>query len=185
MAAAEQGLPVHLDGARLWNASVATGISLAEISEHADTVMVAFSKGLGAPIGAAVAGTRTHIERAWTARKLFGGAMRQSGIVAAAALYGVEHHIGRLEEDHDNARAIARIIGEAGGASVVAPQTNIVMVDLPSGVTSAKVAASAREDDVWISEWSPTRIRMVTHLDASAEECRHAAETLKRLLSRS
>ena len=183
-AAAEQGLPVHLDGARLWNASVATGISLAEISENADTVMVAFSKGLGAPIGAAVAGTRRHIERAWTARKLFGGAMRQSGIVAAAALYGLEHNIGRLEEDHENARIIARIIGDAVGATVVAPQTNIVMVDLPSGVTSASVVASAREDDILISEWTPTRIRMVTHLDASAEDCRYAAETVRQILAR-
>jgi threonine aldolase len=185
MAAAEQGLPVHMDGARLWNASVATGISLAEISGYADTVMVAFSKGLGAPIGAAVAGTRAHIERAWTARKLFGGAMRQSGIVAAAALYGVEHNIGRLEEDHENARAIARIIGDAGGAVVVPPETNIVMVDLPSGVTSASVAADAREDDVWVSEWTPTRVRMVTHLDASAADCRRAAETVRRILTRS
>jgi threonine aldolase len=184
MAAAEQGLPVHMDGARLWNASVATGISLAEISAFADTVMVAFSKGLGAPVGAAVAGTRAHIERAWTARKLFGGAMRQSGIVAAAALYGVEHNIGRLEQDHENARTIARIVGDAGGASVVSPQTNIVMVDLPPGITSATVAARAREDDVWISEWTPSRIRMVTHLDASEEDCRRAAETVRRVLAR-
>lgn len=183
LAAAEQGLPVHMDGARLWNASVATGISLAEIATYADTVMVAFSKGLGAPIGAAVAGTRPQIERAWTARKLFGGAMRQSGIVAAAALYGIEHHIGRLEEDHENARTIARIIDDAGGGAVVAPQTNIVMVDLPPGVSSATVAARAREDDVWLSEWTPTRIRMVTHLDASAEDCRHAAETVRRILA--
>jgi len=185
IAAAEQGLPVHMDGARLWNASVATGISLAEISEHADTVMVAFSKGLGAPIGAAVAGTRAQIERAWTARKLFGGAMRQSGIVAAAALYGVDHNIGRLEEDHENARTIARIIGDAGGARVVSPQTNIVMVDLPPGVSSSSVATRAREDEVWLSEWTPTRIRMVTHLDAGADECRHAAETVRRILSES
>jgi threonine aldolase len=174
-----------MDGARLWNASVATGISLAEISEHADTVMVAFSKGLGAPIGAAVAGTRAQIERAWTARKLFGGAMRQSGIVAAAALFGVEHNIGRLEEDHENARTIARIIGDAGGAVVVTPQTNIVMIDLPPGLSSATVAAGAREDDVWVSEWTPTRVRMVTHLDVSAEDCRHAAETVRRILARS
>jgi len=147
--------------------------------------MVAFSKGLGAPVGEAVAGTRAQIERAWTARKLFGGAMRQSGIVASAALYGVEHNIGRLEEDHENARLIARIVGDAGGAAVIPPQTNIVMVDLPAGVTSATVAASAREADVLLSEWTPTRIRMVTHLDASADDCRHAADTLRRILSRS
>jgi threonine aldolase len=109
--------------------------------------------------------------------------MRQSGIVAAAALYGVDHNIGRLEEDHENARTIARIIGNAGGATVVQPQTNIVMIDLPSGVSSADVAASAREDDVWLSEWTPTRIRMVTHLDVSTEDCRHAAETVRRILA--
>jgi threonine aldolase len=98
-------------------------------------------------------------------------------------LYGIEHNIGRLEEDHENARAIARIIGDAGGARVVEPQTNIVMIDLPSGVSSAEVAASAREDDVWLSEWTPTRIRMVTHLDVSAADCRRAAETVRRILA--
>src|SRR4029077_252738 len=97
--AAEHGLPLHLDGARLWNASVATGIALSEIAECAETVMVAFSKGLGAPVGAALAGRRTAIDRAWTARKLFGGAMRQSGILAAAVLHALDHHMDRLVED--------------------------------------------------------------------------------------
>ena len=112
--------------------------------EQADTVMVAFSKGLGAPVGAALAGTRAAMETAWTARKLFGGAMRQSGILAAAALHGVDHHIDRLADDHANARALAGSIDGAGGATVVPPDTNIVMIDLPSGLAAAGVVAPRR-----------------------------------------
>jgi threonine aldolase len=183
-AAAEQGLPVHMDGARLWNASIATGLPLSEIADEADTVMVAFSKGLGAPVGAALAGSRKAMEIAWTARKLFGGAMRQSGIIAAGALYGVEHHIERLADDHDNARALARLIEGAGGATVVPPDTNIVMIDLASGQLPGDVAAAAREDDVLVSEWSATRLRLVTHLDVSADDCRRAGHVLRRILER-
>jgi threonine aldolase len=184
VAAAEQGLPVHMDGARLWNASIATGLPLSEIADEADTVMVAFSKGLGAPVGAALAGSRKAMEIAWTARKLFGGAMRQSGIIAAGALYGVEHHIERLADDHDNARALARLIEGAGGATVVPPDTNIVMIDLVSGQSPGDVAAAAREDDVLVSEWSATRLRLVTHLDVSADDCRRAGHVLRRILER-
>jgi threonine aldolase len=183
-AAAEQGLPVHMDGARLWNASIATGLALSEIAEQADTVMVAFSKGLGAPVGAALAGSRQAMEVAWTARKLFGGAMRQSGIIAAGALYGVEHHIERLVEDHDNARALARLIDGAGGATVVPPDTNIVMIDLTSGQSPAAVAAAAREEEVLVSEWSATRLRLVTHLDVSADDCRRAGRVIRQILER-
>src|SRR6185312_3058244 len=154
MVAADRGLPVHMDGARLWNASVASGISLAEFSECANTVMVAFSKGLGAPIGAALAGTRDQIEVAWTARKLFGGAMRQTGMLAAAVLHALDHHIDRLAEDHDNARLIARAVDGIGGATVVSPDTNIVMVDLPSSLPAATVVRIAAEHDVLVAEWS-------------------------------
>ncbi|HEX4684937.1 MAG TPA: GntG family PLP-dependent aldolase, partial [Gemmatimonadaceae bacterium] len=166
--AAEQGVPVHMDGARLWNASVASGVPLPEIASHADTVMVAFSKGLGAPVGAALVGSASHMEKAWTARKLFGGAMRQSGILAAAVLYGLDHHLGRLAEDHANARLLAETVDGAGGARVVPPDTNIVMIDLSSPVAGA-VAARAREREILVSEWSPTRIRLVTHLDVSPD----------------
>jgi threonine aldolase len=183
-AAAEQGLPVHMDGARLWNASIATGLPLSEIAEQADTVMVAFSKGLGAPVGAALAGSRKAMEVAWTARKLFGGAMRQSGIIAAGALYGVEHHIERLADDHDNARALARLIEGAGGATVVPPDTNIVMIDLASGQSPGDVATAAREEDVLVSEWSATRLRLVTHLDVSADDCHRAGNVLRKILER-
>lgn len=183
-AAAEQGLPVHMDGARLWNASIATGLPLSEIADESDTVMVAFSKGLGAPVGAALAGSRKAMEIAWTARKMFGGAMRQSGIIAAGALYGVEHHIERLVEDHDNARALARAIDGAGGATVVPPDTNIVMIDLASGQSAAAVVDAAREEGVLVSEWSPTRLRLVTHLDVSAQDCRRAGDVIVESLER-
>lgn len=180
--AAEHGLPVHLDGARLWNASVASGISLAEFAECADTVMVAFSKGLGAPVGAALAGTHKAMEKAWTARKLFGGAMRQSGILAAAALHAIEHHIDRLADDHENARTLAGMLDGAGKACVVTPDTNIVMIDLLAGRVVGPIVRAAEAEGVLIQEWMPTRIRMVTHLDVSSDDVRCAGEVVRRLL---
>jgi len=182
--AAEHGVPLHMDGARLWNASIATGIALSEIAECAETVMVAFSKGLGAPVGAALAGTRAAIDIAWTARKLFGGAMRQSGMLAAAVLYALDHHLDRLAEDHHNARTLARTIDGAGGATVVFPDTNIVMVDLPDTMSAAELAAVARREGVWVSEWTPTRIRMVTHLDISQTDTEHAGSVIRTALER-
>ena len=175
----ERGLPLHMDGARLWNASVASGASLAELASCAHTVMVAFSKGLGAPIGAALAGSAKDMETAWTARKLFGGAMRQSGMLAAAVLHALDHHMDRLVEDHENARLIARTVDGAGGARVVSPDTNIVMVDLPAGRSTRPIAEAAKAEGVLISQWSETRIRMVTHLDVSSDDARHAAEVVR------
>jgi threonine aldolase len=181
--ATERHLPVHMDGARLWNASVASGTSLSEFAGCVDTVMVAFSKGLGAPVGAALAGRRGVIEGAWTARKLFGGAMRQSGILAAAALFGIEHHMDRLAIDHQNASDIARALAGIPGVRIVPPDTNIVMVDLAEGDSAARVAAAAAKEGVRVSQWSPTRIRMVTHLDVSAEDCERAVSVIRRILS--
>jgi threonine aldolase len=182
--AAERGLPVHMDGARLWNASVASGLPLRLIAGCADTVMVAFSKGLGAPIGAALAGSYELIEQAWTARKLFGGAMRQSGILAAAVLYALDNHIDRLADDHANARTLARMVDGAGGATVVQPDTNIVMVDLPTGASSAPVVEAVKDEGVLVAEWSATRIRMVTHLDVSAADAARAGEIVRDALER-
>jgi threonine aldolase len=181
--AAERSLPVHMDGTRLWNASVASGTPLAEFAACADTVMVAFSKGLGAPVGAALAGRRGLIEGAWTARKLFGGAMRQSGILAAAALHGIEHHMQQLAIDHENARLIARTLADIPGVRVVPPDTNIVMIDLAKGDTSARVAAAAVKEGIRVSQWSPTRVRMVTHLDVSADDCARAAGVVRAILT--
>lgn len=180
--ARERGLPVHMDGARLWNASVASSVPPAEIANYADTVMVAFSKGLGAPVGAALAGSQAQMEAAWTARKLFGGAMRQSGILAAAVLFALDHNIDRLADDHANAQLIADAVRGAGGASVVEPDTNIVMIDLPPGRTAAGVVEAAKERGVLVSEWTATRIRMVTHLDVSRREAERGGMVMREVL---
>ncbi|MEO7083710.1 MAG: beta-eliminating lyase-related protein, partial [Gemmatimonadaceae bacterium] len=124
------------------------------------------------------------IETAWTARKLFGGAMRQNGMLAAAVLYALDNHMDRLVDDHDNAKLIASIVDGAGGATVVAPDTNIVMVDLPAGRSTSPVVAALKARGILVAEWSDTRIRTVTHLDVSADDCRRAAETLRDELER-
>jgi len=176
-------LPLHLDGARLWNASAATGTPLAELASCADTVMVSFAKGLGAPVGAALAGSAQHIAKAKVARKRFGGGMRQSGILAAGVLHALANHMDRLIDDHANAREFATIVDGAGGARVVPPDTNIVMVDLPAGRDSGKVVAAAAEQGLLLTPWNPTRIRAVTHLDVSAADVKRAAEILSAILS--
>ncbi len=162
------GLPVHLDGARLWNAAAATATALADFASCADTVMVSFSKGLGAPVGAALVGSAEHIARAYKIRKRLGGGMRQSGVLAAAAIYGLEHHLVRLADDHEAARYLAKAIDGVGGATVVQPDTNIVMLDLPSPCADA-IVARAHALGVRVSAWTPSRIRAVTHLDAPME----------------
>ncbi|MBA4072194.1 MAG: low specificity L-threonine aldolase [Gemmatimonas sp.] len=176
-------LPIHLDGARLWNAHIATGTSLADFAACADTVMVSFSKGLGAPLGACVAGSAAHIDEAFVARKRLGGGMRQSGIVAAAALHGLEHHLGRLAEDHANATRLAAIIADGvEDVQVVPPDTNIVMIDLPERLDAGTVTAHARELGVLISAWHDKRVRVVCHLDASAADVGTAAHALVQAL---
>jgi threonine aldolase len=175
------GLPLHLDGARLWNAAAATGTPLARFAACADSVMVSFSKGLGAPVGAALAASAAVIAEAHVARKRFGGGMRQSGILAGA-LHGLEHHLSRIAEDHVRARELAAIIDGARGARVVPPDTNIVMLDLPSGITSADLVARCAERGVLVTPWWPTRIRAVTHLDVDAKQVRTAGETIVEVL---
>ena len=177
------GLAVHLDGARLWNAVTATGSSLAEFSACADTVMLSCSKGLGAPVGALLVGSHAVMERAWVARKRFGGGMRQSGILAAAVLHGIDFHWPRMADDHALAAELAALVDHAGGAQVIAPETNIVMIDLPAGVSAESVAARAAARDVLVAVWTPTRIRAVTHLDVSATSIRAAARVLGDVLA--
>mgnify|MGYP002778845241 FL=1 len=158
------GLPVHLDGARLWNACEATGTAPAEYAACATTVMVSFSKGLGAPVGAVLAGSEEAMADAWRVRKRLGGGMRQSGILAAACLYALDHHLPSLADDHRRARTLAARVDGVGGARVVPPDTNILMVDLPRPVVPAVVARAAAEG-VRLSPWSQTRLRAVTHRD--------------------
>jgi threonine aldolase len=169
-----KGLRVHMDGARLWNASAASGTPLHEFATAADTVMVSFSKGLGAPVGAALAGPAALIAAAWEVRKRFGGGMRQSGILAAGALYALEHNRERLPVDHTNASTFARLVDGAGDARVITPDTNIVMIDLRAGQRSADVVAAAAAAGVALSGWSATRVRAVFHLDVSAEAAAQA-----------
>jgi threonine aldolase len=178
--ARRRGCHVHLDGARLWNASAAT--SLADFAAPVDTVMVSFSKGLGAPVGGALAGTAETIGLAREARARFGGAMRQSGVLAAAALYGLEHNMSRLPEDHDKATEFAAIVDRAIAASVVPPETNIVMVDLAPGLAAADIVRRAQDAGVLVSLWTPTRVRCVLHLDVSLEDAKRAAEIVRSAL---
>ncbi len=182
--AKEHGLAVHLDGARLWNASVASGTLLAEFAACADTVMVSFSKGLGAPVGAALAGRAELMEECWTVRKRFGGGMRQSGILAAAVLHALDHHIDRLADDHANARAFASLVDGAAGARVVPPDTNIVMIDLPPGRDAFAAVSACAARGVLTSPWSSSRIRAVFHLDVDADVARRAGEVVTEILAR-
>ena len=177
--AEEHGLPVHLDGARLWNASAATGTSLAEFGACADTVMLSFSKGLGCPVGSILVGDESTMRRAHSIRKRLGGGMRQSGILAAAAIYALDVNLDRLPEDHANARRFADAVDGAAGATVVWPDTNIVMIDLPRGVAASDVAARAAAGGVLITEWSSTRVRAVAHLDVDANAMLRAGEVVR------
>ena len=162
----ETGLPLHLDGARLWNAAAAAGKPLKEFAELADTVMVSLSKGLGAPIGAALAGRAEAIERAWTLRKRLGGGMRQVGILAAAGLYALEHNLPLLADDHARARRLAEFVDGLDGFSVVPPDTNIVMIDIEREDLSAQEAVEfLGEHGVLLIALEPQRLRAVTHLD--------------------
>ncbi len=158
------GLSTHLDGARLMNAVVASGVAAAEWASGFDSAWLDFTKGLGAPVGACLAGPADFIEEAWRWKQMMGGAMRQSGIVAAAGLYALDHHVERLAEDNARARRLADGLAELPGVTIDPPtvETNIVIFDVPDA--PAFTAALAAQD-VAVSHFSPTRVRAVTHLD--------------------
>ncbi len=179
--AADNGLARHLDGARLFNAVVATGISAADWAGHFDTVSVCFSKGLGAPVGSALVGPGDLIRQARRHRKALGGGMRQAGIIAAGALYALEHHIDRLAEDHQNARLLAEAVRATPGLRLDPDvvDTNIVIFDVDAELgTAAAYAARLRDEGVWMNAIGPQRIHAVTHLDVSREQVQHAARLL-------
>ena len=179
--ARERGLALHLDGARLWNAAVASGTSERDLAAPFDTVSVCFSKGLGAPIGSVLAGTRETIGRARRFRKMLGGGMRQIGGLAAACAYALDHHRERLGQDHENARRLAEIVASSASATVEKPETNIVMVDLDRD--AGPVAAALAERGVLVSSFGPRRLRVVTHLDVARRDVERAAEELCTLLA--
>ncbi|HZT88697.1 MAG TPA: threonine aldolase family protein [Stellaceae bacterium] len=174
-AAHAAGIPAYLDGARLFNAAVASGRSLAELAAPFDLVSVALSKGLGCPVGSVLAGTTALIAEAVTARRRFGGAMRQAGILAAAGLYALDHNLARLAEDHANARLLAAGIG-LDPATI---DSNIVVF---RAADAAAVVAAAKARGVLISALGPQTVRAVTHLDVTAEQCRKAAAVLAKAL---
>jgi threonine aldolase len=181
--ARERGLKVHLDGARLWNAHRATGVSLRAYAATADSVSVCFSKGLGAPVGSALAGSYEFVERARDNRKRFGGAMRQAGIIAAGAVYALEHNVGRLVEDHENAATLASYLLQVPGVEILHPvQTNIVIAEVSRLGGAERAVAALKEQGVLCGMASPTRVRFVTHLDVSAQEVKTAGEIAARLL---
>jgi len=179
-----QGLAVHLDGARLWNAVVATGIPAAEWARHCDSVSVCFSKGLGAPVGSAVVGSAEMIETARRNRKLFGGGMRQAGIIAAGALHAVRHHIDRLADDHRNARELADGLAGCSRLQLDPEQveTNIVFAAVPEGEDARGLVGEMADAGVLCADLSPRTIRFVTHLDAGEEAVSAAVERLRPLL---
>ena len=155
----------HLDGARLMNAVVATGTSAAEWAGGFDTAWLDFTKGLGAPVGAVLAGSRELIDEAWRYKQMIGGALRQSGIVAAACLYALDHHVDRLAEDHDNARALADGLAELPGCDVRPPDTNIVIAEVAD---APLLVGELWDRGVEVTPMAPTRIRCVTHLDVDS-----------------
>ena len=179
-AAHELGCRTYLDGARLFNAAVATGRSLAELSAPFDVVSVALSKGLGCPVGSLVAGSRAAMGQAMRARRRFGGAMRQSGILAAAGLHALDLGFAHLAADHASARAIGAAVAAAGAAIDLATvQTNIVIFRLPAPLPdAAEVVRRAAAQGVLVSAFAPRTVRATTHRDVDAAECRRAAAVL-------
>ena len=185
--ATKQGLSIHLDGARLWNASAATGLDLRAWADLADSVSVCLSKGMGCPVGSLIAGTREFIDRAHRFRKIFGGGMRQAGLLAAAGLYAIENHRERLVEDHRNCRILAEAIAELPGAVVDLDyvQTNILIVELTpqAPFDGPGFSAAMKEVGVWFLPTAANKVRLVTHLGVSGEDAEEACARIRRVWS--
>ena len=181
----ELGLALHLDGARIWNAHVASGVALNEYGKYFETISVCLSKGLGAPIGSVMLSTKDRVSKARIWRKRYGAGMRQVGLLAGAAHYALDHNISRLSEDHRRAKEIAIAIASID-ASLIDPntvETNIVGLDLSAlPITAAELAARTKEAGLWISALGPKYARLVTHMDFDDAQCAQAIEILKRAL---
>jgi threonine aldolase len=183
--AARHGLPIHLDGARLFNAAVATGLDVREWTMHVASVQICLSKGLGAPVGSVIAGSAAFVNRARQVRKMLGGGMRQAGVIAAAGIVALSEMVERLAEDHANARVLAEGVASLPGVSFdpSAVRTNIVVFRVPSAVAAAALAAAARQQGLLVSDFGGGRIRMVTHCGIAADDCRRAIQILTKCQS--
>jgi threonine aldolase len=182
--AAEIGVPLHLDGARIWNAAAALGVPPERLARPARTVSVCFSKGLGAPVGSCLAFPAEARGELWEIRKRLGGGMRQSGILAAAALYALEHNLGRIGEDHANAKRLADGLRGHPGVTPLTPDTNILMLDLlRERDTADAVIAKLKARGVLVTSFGPKRLRAVTHLDVSAADIETAIEAIAQVLA--
>jgi threonine aldolase len=182
-AARERGARVHLDGARLANAAVASGVPMRDYAAHADTVMVALSKGLGAPVGSILAGSAELMEKAWRLRRRLGGGMRQAGMMAAAGLYALRHNLDRLAQDHARADVLARRCGAVEGVTALKPQTNIVMLDLHDDrLDPGAILAGLTTRGVWMTQFGPRRLRAVTHMDVDDAGIERAAAAFEEVV---
>jgi threonine aldolase len=178
------GLPLHLDGARLWNAAAALGESVARLATGATTVMVSFSKGLGCPVGSCLAFGAGERARAWEIRKRLGGGMRQSGVLAAAALWALDHNLSRLAEDHANARLLAGRLAACPAVRVEPPGSNIVMIDLVrDGDTAEAVVAKLARAGVRVVPFGLRRLRAVTHLDVTRRDVERASDVIAQVFA--
>jgi len=182
--ARDLGLATYLDGARLFNAAAASNRSLAELAAPFDVVSVALSKGLGCPVGSLIAGRKSDMSRAVRARRMFGGAMRQSGILAAAGLYALDHNTQRLADDHANARTLAEhVAASRAEIDLATVQSNIVIFRVPDPLPdAAAVVRQAQEHGVLVSAFGVRTVRAVTHLNVDAAQCRRAGEVLATIL---
>jgi threonine aldolase len=183
--ARERGVRVHLDGARLWNAHVATGVPIADWVATADTAMMCFSKGLGAPVGSILVGSAEHMRAARRVRKRWGGGMRQAGVLAAAALHALDHHVARLADDHARARRLAEGFAQAPGVTVIPPDTNIVLTDLgPGAPDAATLVPLLAEHGVRVVPFGPRRVRAIAHLDVDDAGVERAIAVFREVLER-
>ena len=181
----ERGLALHLDGARIWNAHVATGIPLIEYGRFCDSISVCLSKGLGAPVGSVLTGSAAFIDQAHRFRKMWGGGMRQAGILAAAGLHAIDHHIDRLAIDHRHARQIAETFVKFSPVEVdlEATQTNIVIVELrKTGLKAPDLVVKLKDKGVLCLSTAPTRVRLVTHLDVDDQAVLAACQAIEEVL---
>jgi threonine aldolase len=180
----EHGMKVHMDGARVLNAAVALGVAASDVTSACDTVWVDFTKGLGAPLGAVLAGPKDFIGEAWRWKQRLGGSMRQGGMNAAACIYALQHNIDRLSQDHANAASLARGMAQIPGITVESPETNLVFFDTTgTGLTAADFAARLRPLGVTISVSDTFRGRACTHLDVSAAQIEEAVTIMRKVVA--